>query len=267
MLKYSLTRLVFLLLLVSVVALHGIPASAQLIPGTVACKWDQNVLPYMSSSVSADDTRGWSIKVCTYSYDGHKEAQLFAAPHRSSNGVCSVPFIDVNLKVVPDGNVLIVDRPKDGFRVNSDWTTPRIEMTKSNDEECPSPSDSRYVVTRQLTDGLFPAFMDLWDRLRTASTSLETKFGYIPQTRRKADPVDFKRLEKIFSDGNLLEKLKPNFVGLGYVPALVDQRGLGFRPMFQISFTDPENRSTFFTLYVDWTPKGFEIVGFGVAIA
>ncbi|MGN6515216.1 MAG: hypothetical protein ACTHLR_05175 [Rhizomicrobium sp.] len=255
-----------LLIALAFLASQGTRASAQFLPGTIECKWDHNILPYMSGSVIADDAKGWSIKICTYSYDGHKAAQLFAAPHRGASGVCSIPFIDVDLKAGPSGHPLIDDRHKNEFRANSNWTSPRIEMMEANGAKCPDPSDARYVVTRQLTEGVFSGLMALWDSLKTTPSDSASELSNIPRNHREFDSANFKRLEQIFNDRNLVAALKLNSVALDYLPPRADQRGLGFRPTFQFSFADPENRGTIFILYADWTPKGFEIVDFSVAI-
>lgn len=55
-------------------------------------------------------------------------------------------------------------------------------------------------------------------------------------------------------------------MALDFLPPRNEERSNGFRPTFEISFTDPQDRNTIFILYADWTPQGFVVVDFSVAI-
>lgn len=184
------------LLIVLLVSLSGNPASAQFIAGRIDCKWDSNVPSYMHESISADEAKGWAIKICTESDNKRQFAQLFAAPHWSVAGVCSVPFIDVDLTKDPSGHLKIDDVAKGQYRRGYNWMEPRMKMLLSQKAPCPSASDPSYVQTDRLTDGVFSGLSALWESLKDSTRDANAKFGRIPQAHKDFDAVRFKRLER-----------------------------------------------------------------------
>jgi hypothetical protein len=246
------------------------PASAQLIPGTITCKYDQDVASYFPDQPKLEVLQGSSVHVCTYSYDGQHEAELVLPAVKSQTDVCIVRSMEIFLTPGKDGH-LVESTPtaewKESHR-RQDMFRPLTEMQPATGA-CPPPGDKGYMRVNDVPDGTFLALMKLWRLIISSPDKFDQNLALVPATEK--NNAQFARLKAVLTKPALLSQIhlrsvSLNSSGLGREVGEPASTLLGV-PDFSLSFGDPNDPTMFYSLCVDWVDGGFKVIGVVIAIA
>jgi hypothetical protein len=238
-------------------------ASAQLLPGKIDCKFNEDFGAYLPdwSAEDVSKLKGGAIQICSYSYqkehNDNFSARLFLPPKLGTGGVCSLPSVDLYLVHDANGRLVRGDPPKDlpnEFR--RDFFNPYIAMALAP-APCPAPGDVRYIDTQNMTEGLFVSLLELWGDVSARPEDLD-RFLINSTIGR---PEVLTQFRKALANNESLHAMKLTRVAVGgrEYNGIQNRDDPDYRAG-EIVMQIRESPTLSFLVMVDYTPLGFKIV-------
>ena len=238
-------------------------ASAQILPGKVDCKFNEDFAAYLPDwpAEEISKLKGGAIEICSYSYEkehnDHFSARLFLPPKLGAGGVCSMNSVDLYLIHDAKGHLVRSDPPKDmqnEFR--RDFSNTYIEMALGP-APCPSPGDIRYIDTQSMTEGLFAPLLQLWQQISARPEDLDRFL--VSTTIERPEVLD--QFRKALADDKLSHAMKLTQITVGGREYQNLQRRDDPDYRAGTIVMQIENGMGFwFLVEIDDTPAGFKIV-------